>query len=534
MIGSGGLAEPDERPGVGDRRRARAARRVRQDPADQGLGAGRNRRRLRSRRPARPAVRGRRRPRATRMDGEVVTGLHRRRRRRERVRARPGRPLPRDVPADPAAGPRRARSASTRSTRTRRRSTPRSTRRAATCSSSSGRWPRRCWLLLFLAFSGASRLLARQNRDLRRSEERFRSLVQNSIDVQVIADATGRIAYESARRRTGPRLPGRGSHRPASPSTTSIRTTGAWAQQMLRDVAPAPGSQVVRRGARSPCRRLLARRSRPSRRTSSTTRPSAASSSTIATSPARKSLEDELQAPGLPRLADRPGQPRPVRRPPRARDLAGRALADARWRCCSSISTTSRPSTTASATARATSCSSRSRTGSGPALRAGDTIARMGGDEFAILIEDPVDGETPVEVGRRLLAPLEAPFVHGGKELFVRASIGDRDDPVARSHRRRGPPQRRRRDVHREEPTARTGCEVFEPGMHAAALDPAGAEGRPRARPRARRVHPRLPADRRPRRRARCRASRRSCAGSTASAGRSARPSSSRSPRRPA
>src|SRR3954469_492939 len=38
-------------------------------------------------------------------------------------------------------------------------------------------------LLLFGAFSGASRLLARQNRELRRSEERFRSLVQNSIDV---------------------------------------------------------------------------------------------------------------------------------------------------------------------------------------------------------------------------------------------------------------------------------------------------------------------------------------------------------------
>ena len=42
----------------------------------------------------------------------------------------------------------------------------------------------------------------------------------------------------------------------------------------------------------------------------------------------------------------------------------------------------------------------------------------------AILIEDPIDGETPVDVGRRLLAQLEPPFVHGGKELFVRASIG--------------------------------------------------------------------------------------------------------------
>src|SRR6266550_2355354 len=53
-------------------------------------------------------------------------------------------------------------------------------------------------LLLFAAFSGASRLLARQNRELRRSEERFRSLVQNSIDVQLITDAQGRITYESS------------------------------------------------------------------------------------------------------------------------------------------------------------------------------------------------------------------------------------------------------------------------------------------------------------------------------------------------
>src|SRR6476646_6475074 len=51
-------------------------------------------------------------------------------------------------------------------------------------------------LLLFGAFSGTSRLLSRQNRDLRRSEERFRSLVRNSIDVQVITDGAGRITYE--------------------------------------------------------------------------------------------------------------------------------------------------------------------------------------------------------------------------------------------------------------------------------------------------------------------------------------------------
>jgi len=51
--------------------------------------------------------------------------------------------------------------------------------------------------LLFAAFSGASRLLARQNRQWRRSEERFRSLVQNSVDLNMVVRADGSIACES-------------------------------------------------------------------------------------------------------------------------------------------------------------------------------------------------------------------------------------------------------------------------------------------------------------------------------------------------
>ena len=51
--------------------------------------------------------------------------------------------------------------------------------------------------MLFLGFAGASRLLARQNVLLRSSERRFRSLVQNSTDVNMVVDDSGRIAYES-------------------------------------------------------------------------------------------------------------------------------------------------------------------------------------------------------------------------------------------------------------------------------------------------------------------------------------------------
>ncbi len=51
--------------------------------------------------------------------------------------------------------------------------------------------------LLFAAFSGTSRLLAHQNRRLRTSDERFRSLGRNSVEVNLIVAADGTITYES-------------------------------------------------------------------------------------------------------------------------------------------------------------------------------------------------------------------------------------------------------------------------------------------------------------------------------------------------
>src|SRR3954452_11607307 len=57
-------------------------------------------------------------------------------------------------------------------------------------------------------------------------------------------------------------------------------------------------------------------------------------------------------------------------------------------------------------------------------LRASDTAARLGGDEFAVLIED-VDSESDVrKAGERILSVLQAPFVLGGQEVFVSASVG--------------------------------------------------------------------------------------------------------------
>jgi diguanylate cyclase (GGDEF)-like protein/PAS domain S-box-containing protein len=57
-------------------------------------------------------------------------------------------------------------------------------------------------------------------------------------------------------------------------------------------------------------------------------------------------------------------------------------------------------------------------------LRATDTAARMGGDEFAVLIEDVVSDHDAEVVAQQLLDALDEPFTIAGTELYVRASIG--------------------------------------------------------------------------------------------------------------
>ncbi|MFT7623704.1 MAG: diguanylate cyclase (GGDEF)-like protein/PAS domain S-box-containing protein [Myxococcota bacterium] len=57
-------------------------------------------------------------------------------------------------------------------------------------------------------------------------------------------------------------------------------------------------------------------------------------------------------------------------------------------------------------------------------LRAEDTLARMGGDEFTVLLRDLTGTRDAVKVGNRILASLEAPFRVSGQELYVATSIG--------------------------------------------------------------------------------------------------------------
>ncbi len=68
-------------------------------------------------------------------------------------------------------------------------------------------------------------------------------------------------------------------------------------------------------------------------------------------------------------------------------------------------------------------------------VRSGDTVGRIFGDEFAVLLEAPAGEEEACRVTERIQEGLQAPFEVDGQEVFVRASIGialsetDEDQP---------------------------------------------------------------------------------------------------------
>lgn len=57
-------------------------------------------------------------------------------------------------------------------------------------------------------------------------------------------------------------------------------------------------------------------------------------------------------------------------------------------------------------------------------LRSGDTVARIGEDEYALLLDDIPDISAAVRIAERLQAELTKPFEVDGNELFVTASTG--------------------------------------------------------------------------------------------------------------
>ena len=58
------------------------------------------------------------------------------------------------------------------------------------------------------------------------------------------------------------------------------------------------------------------------------------------------------------------------------------------------------------------------------AVRACDTVARIGGDEFAVVLAEPLTLDRATSVAETLIAKLRQPFAYGGRTVISRASIG--------------------------------------------------------------------------------------------------------------
>jgi diguanylate cyclase (GGDEF)-like protein len=103
-------------------------------------------------------------------------------------------------------------------------------------------------------------------------------------------------------------------------------------------------------------------------------------------------------------------------------------------------------------------------------VRPADTVARFGGDEFAVLLEDIADASDATRVAERIQAELSVPVNLHGYEVFTSASIGIALDSIAGER-----PELLIRNadmaMYRAKVSGEARLEVFDRAMHADALN---------------------------------------------------------------
>ena len=321
-------------------------------------------------------------------------------------------------------------------------------------------------LVLFLGFAGASRLLARQNKLLSSSERRLRSLAQNSTDVNMVVNGDGTITYESSAVES---VLGKGTEsRVGRPAFEGVheddRPSG---DRLLSDVIRTPGAEAT-----TELRQLHADGSYRWTEVHLTNLIDDDAVQGVVVNyrdvTQRRGLEQELRHQAfhdsLTGLANRALfldrlQHAMARKRGFALPLAVLFIDLDDFKTINDSLGHTEGDAVIVAVARRLN----------DVLRSGDTIARMGGDEFAVLVEDAVDADAPLDVAQRILAALQTPFGLGRTDLFVRASLGltawHSSDETAEDLIRNA-------DIamYTAKAAGKNRIEVYEPEMHVAAM----------------------------------------------------------------
>jgi diguanylate cyclase (GGDEF)-like protein len=104
-------------------------------------------------------------------------------------------------------------------------------------------------------------------------------------------------------------------------------------------------------------------------------------------------------------------------------------------------------------------------------VRGDDLVARLSGDEFAVLLESAVDQHDAIGVVRRLQEKMRMPVVVGGREVFISASIGLVVEPRSMVDRPQALLQAADVAMYRAKSKGKGRFEIFDHDMYKEQLD---------------------------------------------------------------